>query len=279
MDDPAHKGVTEIPVGDSPAGVQTCPQGHPVSGSDRFCTTCGQTIQGFRTGPSPTANPPPGTGRRRRGRGTVALVVVLVLGAGGLVAALLVLNGPTKRANVPLAQAVADTLGASGFSEHLTESTPNGNQTADLVYQAPNRLGGWLASAGHRTYLVIIGGTEYIGTTQPGTDRVVPRSYTSQATTGAATVDPAHTYLPYYSKGRSHTFGGITTVTLHSGTQTETLTYSQDGGHVSTFRAVTPGGTITLDIGSVGVAPAVSLPAGYTAVPGTASTTPGTASG
>ena len=279
MDDPAHKGVTEIPVGGSPAGARACPQGHPVSGSDRFCTTCGQTIQGFRTGPSPTSTPAPGTRRQRRGRWTVALVVVLVLVAGGLVAALLVLGGPTKRANVPLAQAVADTLGASGFSEHLTESTPQGNQTADLVYQAPNRLGGWLTSAGHRTYLVIIGGTEYIGTTQPGTDRVVPRSFTSQTTTGASAVDPAHTYLPYYSKGKSHTFEGVTTVTLHSGMQTETLTYTVDGGFVSTLRAETPGGTVTLNISRVDAAPTVGLPAGYTAVPGTASTAPGTASG
>lgn len=161
-----------------------------------------------------------------------------------------------------LGQAVANTLGAPNYSEYLVETTPQGNQNASLVYQAPDRLGGWLQSAGRRTYLVIIGTTEYISVTQPAKSTTPPLSFYSQQTTGAQAVDPAHTYLPHYNKGPATKSGSVTTVTLSQGGQTDHLTYTVTGNYVSNFKAVTPGGTINLAISKLGTSPAVALPKG-----------------
>ena len=160
-----------------------------------------------------------------------------------------------------LGQAVTNTLKSPNYSEYLVEKTPQGNQTASLVYEAPDRLGGWLESAGRRTYLVIIGPTEYISVTRPAGSTAPPVFYTQQ-TTGAQAVDPAHTYLPYYDKGPSTRSGSVTTVTLSQGGQTEKLVYTVTGNFVSKFTATTPGGTISLDISKVGTSPAVALPKG-----------------
>jgi hypothetical protein len=83
-------------------------------------------------------------------------------------------------------------------------------------------------------------------------------------------VDPAHTYLPFYDKGPATRSGSVTTVTLSQSGQIERLTYTVTGNVVSKFAAVTPGGTISLDISKVGSSPAVQLPAGakIVAVPG-----------
>ncbi|MEI7859433.1 MAG: hypothetical protein WCI26_06320 [Acidimicrobiales bacterium] len=163
---------------------------------------------------------------------------------------------------VALGPAVTNTLSAPNFSEHLVEHTPQGSQTANLVFQAPDRLGGWLESAGRRTYLYIIGSTEYISVTQSTKGPKTPLTFYKQQTTGALAVDPAHTYLPYYNKGPATTSGSVTTVTLSQGGQTENLKYTVTGDYVSNFKAVTPGGSISLDISAVGTSPQVKLPAG-----------------
>jgi hypothetical protein len=49
-------------------------------------------------------------------------------------------------------------------------------------------------------------------------------------------------------------------VTLTQGGQTERLYYTVTGNYVSNFKAVTPGGTISLAITNVGSAPKVALP-------------------
>ena len=59
--------------------------------------------------------------------------------------------------NVPLQEAVDNTLAAPNYSEVLTESTPQGKQTDYLVYQAPDRLGGYIQSGTKRTYVYVIG--------------------------------------------------------------------------------------------------------------------------
>ena len=187
----------------------------------------------------------------------VLLGVLTIVGLGGAV-----VGAVQSSSGTDLGQAVTNTLKASNFSEDLVEKTPQGNQTASLVFESPDRLGGWLQSAGRRTYLVIIGSTEYISVTQSAKSAKVPLVYYSQQTTGAVAVDPAHTYLPYYDKGPSTRSGSVTTVTLTQGGQTEHLTFTVTGNYVSAFRAVTPGGTIQLAISKVGTSPAVALPAG-----------------
>jgi hypothetical protein len=185
----------------------------------------------------------------------VLLAVVAVVGLGAAV--LGVVQGKSGTA---LKQAVTNTLKAPSYTEYLVENTPQGDQTANINYHAPDRLGGSLESVGRRTYLVIIGSTEYISVTRPIKGAKGPIVFYKQETEGAQAVDPAHTYLSYYNKGKSSRSGSVTTVTLTQGGQTERLYYTVTGNYVSNFKAVTPGGTISLAITNVGSAPKVALP-------------------
>ena len=190
----------------------------------------------------------------------LSFVLLGILSLVGLGAA--VLGIAQSQSGTSLGQAVTNTLKSPNYSEYLVEKTPQGSQTANLVFEAPDRLGGSLESAGRRTYLVIIGSTEYISVTRPAGSTSAPLTFYTQQTTGAQAVDPAHTYLPYYDRGPSTRSGSVTTVTLSQGGQTEKLTYTVTGNYVSKFTAVTPGGTISLEISKVGTSPAVSLPKG-----------------
>jgi hypothetical protein len=196
----------------------------------------------------------------------VVVGIVFVIGVAGVLESAAD-HHPKPVPTVPLARAVTNTLGASGYTEVLSESTNQGNQTGHLVYQAPDRLGGYLDSAGHRMFLVIIGSTEYLSVATPSTVTSPPSQYFSQATSGVTTVDPAHTYLPYFDKGPARRRGAVTTVTLTQDGKTETLVYTVAGDHVTAFRATTPQGTIRLAISDIGSSPSVTLPAGATTTP------------
>ncbi|HEY4929563.1 MAG TPA: hypothetical protein VIH95_10470 [Acidimicrobiales bacterium] len=162
-----------------------------------------------------------------------------------------------------LGQAVSNTLKAPNYSEYLVQKTTQGNQTANLVFQAPDRLSATLLASGHKTYLFIIGTTEYIAVTTKASAPMPTKFYT-QKTTGAVSVDPAQQYLHFYKEGPSTRNGSVTTVTLTQGGQKETLTYTVSGNYVSNFHAATPDGTINLAISEVGTSPPVALPKGYT---------------
>ena len=188
----------------------------------------------------------------------ILLGILSVVGAG-----FAVLGAVQAQSGTSLGQAVTNTLGAPNYSEALVEKTPQGNQQASLVFQSPDRLAGWLQASGRKTYLFIIGHTEYIAVT---TSAKAPRptKFFTQQTTGAKAVDPAQTYLRYWNKGPSTRNGSVTTVTLTQGGQTEQLIYTVTGNYVSDFKAVTPGGSIELAITEVGTSPPVELPKGYT---------------
>lgn len=187
------------------------------------------------------------------------LLGILTLVGGGFAAA----GAAQSTSGTSLGQAVGNTLKAANYTEVLTEKTPQGNQQANLVFQAPDRLGGWLRSSGRKTYLFIIGTKEFIAVTRSASASAPTRFYVQQ-TSGAVTIDPAHTYLRYYNKGPSTQNGSVTTVKLKQGGQTETLIYTVTDNYVSNFKAVTPGGTIDLAISKVGTSPKVNLPKGYT---------------
>jgi hypothetical protein len=198
-----------------------------------------------------------------------ALLGILTLVGGGFAVA----GAVQSTSSTSLGQAVKNTLKAPNYTEDLTEKTPQGSQQANLVFQSPDRLGGWLSSSGRKTYLFIIGTKEFIAVTRSAS-ATPPTKFYTQRTTGAAAVDPAHTYLPYWKCNPrpgapqqvcpSTQNGSVTTVTLKQGGQTETLTYTVSGNYVSNFKAVTPGGTIELAISRVGTSPKVMLPKGYT---------------
>jgi len=97
------------------------------------------------------------------------LGLLTVVGAGAAV--LGVVQSPTTAPLISCASpqqpvqactgAVPNTLAASNYSEVLSESTPGGQQTDYLVYQAPDRLGGYIESGAKRTYVYVIGKSEY----------------------------------------------------------------------------------------------------------------------
>ncbi len=194
----------------------------------------------------------------------VLLGVLTVAGLGGAVV------GIVQGKSVSIDQAATNTLAASGYTEYLTQATAQGNETASIVYQAPDRLGGWTQSAGRRTYLFIIGTTEYISVTGSAKTGRVPLVYYTQRSSGAKAADPAQQYLRVFKQalptGVTRTIvttGSVTTVTLTQGAQVETLTYTVTGNYVTKFHAVIPGGTINLTISEVGTSPPVALPAGH----------------
>jgi len=188
----------------------------------------------------------------------ILLGILSVVGAG-----FAVLGAVQAQSGTSLGQAVTNTLKSANYSEDLVEKTPQGKQNASLVFQSPDRLSGWLLSSGRKTYLYIIGHTEYIAVTTSAKAKP-PTKFFTQQTTGAVAVDPAHTYLKYWNKGPSTKNGSVTTVTLSQGGQSEKLLYTVTGNYVSNFKAVTPGGTIELAISHVGSSPPVALPKGYT---------------
>ena len=197
------------------------------------------------------------------------LLGILTLVGGGFAVA----GAVQSTSHTSLSHAVDNTLKASNFTENLMEKTAQGSQQAHLVFQSPDRLGGWLRSSGRKTYLFIIGTKEFIAVTRSASASVPTKFYT-QRTAGALSVDPAHTYLPYWNcnpqpgaptqKCPSTQSGSVTTVTLKQGASTTTLTYTVSGNYVSDFKAVAPGGTIELAISNVGTSPKVNLPKGYT---------------
>ena len=198
-----------------------------------------------------------------------ALLGILTLVGGGFAVA----GAVQSTGGTNLGKAVENTLKASNYTEILTEQTPQGNQQANLVFQSPDRLGGWLRSSNRKTYLFIIGKKEYVAVTRSASAKVPTKFYT-QRTTGAVAVDPAHNYLPYWNcKPQpgvatkvcpSVQHGSVTTVTLKQGGSTTTLTYTVTGDYVSNFKATAMGATYELAISRVGTSPKVNLPKGFT---------------
>ena len=137
--------------------------------------------------------------------------------------------------------AVPNTLGASNYSEVLNEVTPQGKQTDYLVYQAPDRLGGYIQSGNKRTYVYVIGKWEYqsltVSSVGASTDHL---TFYRQASQGAQDLDPAHGYLPYAKQAKDVTRSGDTyTFTLSEttaqGKQTGKFVYTVTGPYVSEF--------------------------------------------
>ncbi len=198
-------------------------------------------------------------------RKILSFVLLGVLTVAGLGAA--AVGVVQSQSGTALGQAQKITLNSPNYSEYLVEKTPQGNESASLVYQAPDRLGGWLESEGRRTYLVIIGSTEYVSVPRTAKTAKGPLTFYTQQSTGAQAVDPAHTYLAYWDcRGvlpcPSSRSGSVTTVTLTQSGQTEKLQFTVRGNYVSRFAAAAQGATLGLDLSRLGTSPPVALPAG-----------------
>ncbi len=190
--------------------------------------------------------------------GWLLLVMVAVVGGG---AAVLGVSQAPK--NVPLQKAVNNTLAASNYSQVVTESTPQGKQTDYLVFEAPDKLGGYVESGSKRTYVYVIGDTEYQSLTVSSTASTKHLVFYSQPSQGATTVDPTHNYLRYATTAKNITQTGSTySFTLTQNGETGHFSYTVSGQYISEFDLAVKTASVQLVISQVGSSPPVALPSG-----------------
>jgi hypothetical protein len=165
--------------------------------------------------------------------------------------------------NVPLHEAATNTKAAANYSEVATEQTTRGSQTDYLVYQAPDRLGGYIQSGNQRTYIYIIGSVQYQSVSVKANASTQHLVFYRQAAQPVTVDDPAYNYLGFVDHATHVTQDGSTyTFVLHQGTQTGTFVYTVNGKYVSSFALTVPGASVHLVISQVGTSPPVKLPAG-----------------
>jgi hypothetical protein len=162
--------------------------------------------------------------------------------------------------------AVTNTLTAHNYTELVVEKTSQGNQTENLVYQAPDRLGGYIQSGNKRTYVVVIGSVLYqsltVSTTAPTTHLTFYKQSLAPGQ-GATSLDRVHTYLPYvWQSTKVTSSGNVYTFTLTKSGQTGSFKYTVSGQYVSQFVLTVANASVQLDISQVGSSPPVALPAG-----------------
>ncbi len=202
--------------------------------------------------------------RRRRGE------FLSIVGAGLVVAACRSSGATGPSQSVSLKQAVSATVSAPSYSEVLTESTPQGHQTDHLRYQAPDRLGGYIQNGSKRTYVYVIGSTQYQSQAVSNTASTKSLTFSSQTSQGAAALDPVHGYLPYVTQATHPTRSGDSySFTLTKQGQTGRFTYTVDGRYVSAFTLRVPSSSVRVDITHVGSSSPVALPPGSSISPGT----------
>ena len=149
-----------------------------------------------------------------------------------------------------------NTLAASNYSQVVTESTPQGKQTDYLVFEAPDKLGGYVESGSKRTYVYVIGDTEYQSLTVPSNGLHQAPGLLPQPSQGAATIDPAHNYLRYASTAKNISQTGSTySFTLTQNGETGHFAYTVSGQYISEFDRAVKTASVQLVISQVGTSP------------------------
>lgn len=175
------------------------------------------------------------------------------------------------QSHVPLEQAVSNTLSARNYSEVFTQSTPQGKETEYLVYQAPDRLGGYDQSGNKHTYVVIIGNKAYESLTVAANASTAHLTFYEENVPVAKTFDPAQLYLPYAKRAQHVVNNGSThSFTITQMGQVGAFAYTVSGWHVSQFTLGVPSekASLHLAISKVDTSPPVALPAGAKIVAG-----------
>jgi hypothetical protein len=193
------------------------------------------------------------------------LGLLTVVGVGGAV-----LGVAQSPKGASLDAAVANTLAAPSYTEVLTEDTQAGKQTDYLVYQAPDRLGGYIVGGDKRTrtYVYVIGTLEYQSLTVPLHGSVAHLSFYKESSEGnVQSLDPAHGYLPFALQGKNNEKSGNTysfSLTEHTskGAETGDFSYTVSGQYISQAALRLGGASANLIISQVGSSPPVALPAG-----------------
>jgi len=190
------------------------------------------------------------------------VIVVLVLAVVFLGIPLLSsLHRPTPFA-VSLDKATTDTLTAPSYAS-LMVSTGSSAETQNLVWEAPDRIGGYVDTGSGRFYVAVIGSTEYQSkqvSTRTGPGNLTFLKGPSQP---ASSYDPVQNYLAYVKRATGITRNGdVYSFSVTQQSQTAQFTVTVTGRYVSYLTLASSGMTIDLTVSSVGTAPPVRLPTG-----------------
>jgi hypothetical protein len=167
--------------------------------------------------------------------------------------------------NAPWPYGGGQHQGRPSYSQVLTEKTPRA-QTDYLVWQAPDRLGGYIQSGSKRTYVYVLpsatGPVEYQSITQsvsgstkhlifyrqPGERGRIPRP--------DAELPPLRQRRPknVTQSGDTYTFT-LTQTTSHGNTETGTFVYTVTGPYVSQFNLTVETSSVQLVISGRVVTP------------------------
>jgi hypothetical protein len=212
-------------------------------------------------------------------RPTISWLLVAMVGVIGAGAAVLgITQAPS---NVSLNKAVANTLAASSYNEVVTQTGPTGTATDYLTFHAkPATLGGYIEESGRRTYVYVIGNTEYQSV--PVASGTPPHGLTfyKQKGPGAAAVDPARHYLGFAKTGKNVTqSAGTYSFSLSQQGQTGHFAYTVSGQYVSgvllTVATASASESVHVVIAQVGSARPVTLPKNIKIVKAPTTPTPG----
>ena len=183
-------------------------------------------------------------------------------------------TSPILQLTVP----IVNFIWLPNYSEVVNENAPQGTQTDRLKYQAPDRLGGYIQSGSKRTYVYVIGSTQYQSGAVPNNTLTKQLTFHQQASQGATALDPppptATSLMPIRQSTR-HAAGDTYSFTLNQGGKTGTFSYTVNGQYVSTFTLRVSNSSVRLDISAVGTSPPVTPPTGSKISP--ASSAPTTA--
>jgi hypothetical protein len=206
----------------------------------------------------------------RRLIGWLLLVLVAVLAAGG--AALGVSQAPKQ---ATLQDAVKNTLNAANYTSDVLESSPQGTQTQHLVYQAPNRLGGYVDSGTVRVYVAVIDSVEYQSNQVSPSVSTAHLTFQKQSSQPASSYDPVHEYVAL-AKNAKHVKqkGDTYTFTVTQQGQTASFTATVIGQYLSALTISASGAQLSLTVSSVNSSPPVTLPGGAKVVAAPTTTAP-----
>jgi hypothetical protein len=169
-----------------------------------------------------------------------------------------------------LTQAVDDTLAASNYTQDVTETASKGSESEHVVFQAPDRLGGYVQSGGKRQYVYIIGNREYetvaVAASTP-TDQLVFGEQATGTANAAVSANPASGFLPDFKTAKHIVqHGDLYTFTLSQPGQVGLFQVTLAGQFVSDFSVTVTSGHqrqhLHLVISSIDSSPSVQLPAG-----------------
>jgi hypothetical protein len=199
------------------------------------------------------------------------LGLLTVVGAGAAV--LGVVQSPNNAALLPavtntVGYAKTHTPGAPNYTENFSEVASVGKQSESLVFQSPDRIGGYQQSGNKRTYVYVIGHVAYESLTVAAGASTAHLTFYRQplpAGESATSFDPAHIYLPYARQVKPKEVqneGGTHTFSIDKSGQTGHFVYTVSGSYVSEFTLKVGAESVALSISKVGTSPSVALPTG-----------------